>query len=277
MWAERGTYIAEIEVKVSREPMLEREQNSALIEQFYKEHTKGWRSTYFADKSNANKRVDSLFEVMNKSAKDLTPEDSGVFGMHILNRTSWNWQQIDTRSRKRDYKSLAQTVIVETIRINDYRTYLIESTCAGNFRILIRDILTSYSRPKILKGQKHREYTFPDRIPVRENSHKLPEMTFGERLSCIDHMKQVDKDFADIRQVVKLVQGLHGSSFDGNTRGPMEHNVSYALKKLVEVSSKSYPKKQYYCSHLLLKYRQWVITRHGFTFGNLIHPKNSIL
>jgi hypothetical protein len=222
---------------------LEREDKTPQIEQFFKKGKKGedsWRYSFFDDQSSAIEMANTLEATMHKIASkagNATPEELSSPAMSILDATSWDWKSTDSRSRKRDFSTLAKVVVIELNRIKVFRTKLIKSSSAGSFRNLIRDALASVSRPTVRNKATHLEYNFPDGIIVSETPHKLSQKTFQERLSGINQRMQVDKDMADIRRVVKTVQGTYASSFNGIVRGPMEHNVSYALGKLVEVSS----------------------------------------
>lgn len=245
MFTARVTSVADLEARLlPNKAHLAREDKPALLEPFFADPTVGdaenWKTQFlnFKDSVSAEGCIAKVTEIMHKSlVGSLTERETLTIGWRVLESTSWAWRNVDGRSRKREWESLARAAIVEHGEMREFRKPLVKDTPVAHLRKGIMDILADASIPTTEGGKQIYKWTFSDGYSPSKHSviPDLEDITVDERLQAVTANIRANEFRAQILKIIHTVERSEVATIDGTPRGALEENVHVALTALVEV------------------------------------------
>jgi hypothetical protein len=174
-------------------------------------------------------------KLVSKGKKDINVLKH--FGIKLIRATTYQWQQIEVRSRAREVSSLAKYAIIEQAWIDHFRPKLFKTRVAL-FRERLREGIVKTTDPVTRKGQKVWEWNFYDGLKANnlEELRDLEGKTVSERMTQLEAQRSKRLQLQEIRKIITTIESASVSQFNPKEEpARTEDNVHEAMRKLVHV------------------------------------------
>jgi hypothetical protein len=185
----------------------------------------------------AAKAASSLALELARSLKDKTnPDNIDLFGIKVVQGTTYQWKNIPAGSRKRDLGLLAKCAILEIFNINSYRKNIVDSSVA-HLRDRISKAVAAATEPVHRDGKTLLEWNFSDGLETSTDITEIPQTatTSQGRMAEIYSTQRPNEQIDEIKVIIKAVESSSAAWYDSSGGHHIESNVAETLGLLIKV------------------------------------------
>jgi hypothetical protein len=245
IWDSRGSYLADLEVHLT--PflnMLHREETSASINAYFvAPHDQPndfpeWKADLI-DVSDRDKLVDLLVKSMLAVASGKQTEESqpDLIGWPLLLRTSFPWREVDPKTRKALYTTLAKIAIIEIHRLKRYIKPIVTQTSIYHLRMHFISRLSPLAVAQYVNDKYIYKWNFYDQFKPANVQNVPPDskLPFADRLLSVSTDESKTHAHDQIKKLIKRIESFPWATIDGEAGSLLEHNVEITLRDFIQV------------------------------------------
>jgi hypothetical protein len=195
------------------------------------------RMLVLADTQGDTKKKGKAGEKAAAKAAEITASTETIPGWRVIQATTFDWRNIESKSRSRDFETYARAAIVEERRMYKYLKPIVATTPVAHFRRLLADKLAESVSLKYEGGKAMYKYSFYDGFEPDDISTvpQLQDLSSADRLASVKAAALKQDLIKELRRIFRIIHDSPVAKFDNAAKGNLEANVRDALDALKPV------------------------------------------